>query len=332
MTFQAAKNLTRTNPDPRRPGSTAAGISRLPFAVIESTRQRAHRLPREPTRAARPTIVRKGWREGRNGGCSQSRITWWCARWRTAPASTPARDSRWRSGHAVAGHMPHPAIPARPRSSGAGSARDRGPFDRAIGRRLALHRPEPAGALARIAAQPRQLHLGLQRIQPSTRASACAPASKPAGPGTAAPREWRAESRGSRIADPELCAVGTRSRRFDRVLRIERRATGRGPTPPRPASWRSGSLLGRRRARRPSTSRRRWPGMSAGALDQVARHLGASRRSLQRRLAEESTSFEAIRSSRPHRGRHRRAALGPRPWPRSLGAAASLICRTCRGR
>ena len=94
--------------------------------------------------------------------------------------------------------------------------------------------------------------------------------------------------------DPELCATGTMSalaRALSLVSRNRRRADARAPD-----LLDVGRLLGLQASASFHVAEA-IAGCERPDLDGVARHLGASRRSLQRRLAEESTSFEAIRGA-----------------------------------
>jgi AraC-like DNA-binding protein len=114
-----------------------------------------------------------------------------------------------------------------------------------------------------------------------------------AGPEGGAARVARRESRVA-LADPELCAVGTVSA-LDKVLRIATRNQARGDATA-PGILQVGRLLGVEASAAFHVAEA-MAGRDRVDLDGVARHLGASRRALQRRLAEESTSFEAIRGA-----------------------------------
>jgi AraC-like DNA-binding protein len=94
--------------------------------------------------------------------------------------------------------------------------------------------------------------------------------------------------------DPELCAVGTWTA-LEHALSIVSHNQVRA-APRSPGILDVGRLLGVES----SAAFHVVEAMAAhdrAGLDGIARHLGSSRRSLQRKLAEESTGFEAIRSA-----------------------------------
>ena len=192
--------------------------------------------------------------------------------------------------HAVAGHMPHPryraaAIERRRAGAGAESVErsvadwmstDLNPLVRSL---ASLKRP--ANAIWGFNAYNRHARLGARTSIEET--------SSEGGAGRIARRESRVAT-----AVPELCAVGTVSA-FERVLSIaSRNRSSAGPAAP--GILEVGRLLGVHA----SASFHVAEALAAGespSLDEVARQLGASRRSLQRRLNEEATSFEAIRGA-----------------------------------
>ena len=191
--------------------------------------------------------------------------------------------------HAVAGHLPHPryreAAIAR-RRSGAGAhsversiadwmATDLNPLVRSLGS-LRSH----ANAIWAYNAYNRAASLGVRTSVESASSGGGA-------------RVARRESRVS-LPDPELCAVGTVSA-LDKVLGIASRNQRRADAAA-PGILAVGRLLGVEA----SASFHVAEALAAAErtdLDRVAGHLGASRRALQRRLAEEATSFEAIRAA-----------------------------------
>ena len=192
--------------------------------------------------------------------------------------------------HAVAGHLPHPryreAAMSR-RRSGAGSdsversvadwmSTDLNPLVRSLGS-LRSH----ANAIWAYNAYNRHASLGVRTSVES------------AGPDGGGARIARRESRVDQ-ADPELCSVGTLSA-LDKVLRIATRNQARRDATA-PGILEVGRLLGVEASASFHVAEA-MAGLEGRALDRVARHLGASRRSLQRRLSEESTSFEAIRGA-----------------------------------
>ena len=94
--------------------------------------------------------------------------------------------------------------------------------------------------------------------------------------------------------DPELCAVGTMTalgHALSIVSRNRLRADARMP-----GILDVGRLLGVEASASYQVAQA-MAGPDHVGLDRVARHLGTSRRSLQRRLREEATSFEAIRGA-----------------------------------
>lgn len=192
--------------------------------------------------------------------------------------------------HAVAGHLPHPryreaAIERRRAGAGAQSV-ERSIADwmstdlNPLVRSLASLR-SPANTIWAYNAYNRHARLGVRT------------SIEPAGPGGQAARVARRESRVA-LADPELCAVGTVSA-LDKVLRIGARARNR-PDPSAPGILEVGRLLGVESSAAFHVAEA-LAGESIPNLDAIARRLGATRRSLQRRLCEESTSFEAIRAA-----------------------------------
>ena len=192
--------------------------------------------------------------------------------------------------HAVAGHMPHPryreaAIERRRAGAGAESV-ERSIADwmstdlNPLVRSLASLR-SPANAIWAYNAYNRHARLGVRTSIES------------AGPDGGAARIARRESRVP-LADPELCAVGTVSA-LDKVMGIASRNRSRAD--PRASGILDvGRLLGVEASASFHVAEA-MAGRERVDLERVARHLGASRRSLQRRLAEESTSFEAIRAA-----------------------------------
>jgi AraC-like DNA-binding protein len=192
--------------------------------------------------------------------------------------------------HAVAGHLPHPryreaAISRRRAGAGSDSVErsiadwmstDLNPLVRSLGS-LRSH----ANAIWAYNAYNRHASLGVRTSVES------------AGPEGGAARVARRESRVA-LADPELCAVGTVSA-LDKVLRIATRNQARGDATA-PGILQVGRLLGVEASAAFHVAEA-MAGRDRVDLDGVARHLGASRRALQRRLAEESTSFEAIRGA-----------------------------------
>ena len=192
--------------------------------------------------------------------------------------------------HAVAGHMPHPryreaAIERRRAGAGAESV-ERSIADwmstdlNPLVRSLASLR-SPANAIWAYNAYNRHARLGVRTSIES------------AGPDGGTARVARRESRVP-SADPELCAVRTVSA-LDKVMGIASRNRSRAD-PRAPGILDVGRLLGVEAAASFHVAEA-MAGHERVDLERVARHLGASRRSLQRRLAEESTSFEAIRAA-----------------------------------
>jgi len=193
-------------------------------------------------------------------------------------------------GHAVSGHMPHPryreaAIARRRGGAGAHSversiadwmATDLNPLVRSLGS-LRSH----ANVVWAYNAYNGAASLGV-RTSVET-----------AGPDGGGARVARRESRVP-LADPELCAVGTVAA-FEQVLRIATRNRARADAVA-PRILEVGRLLGVEASASFHVAEA-MAGMERPGLDEAARRLGASRRSLQRRLAEESTSFEAIRGA-----------------------------------
>ena len=192
--------------------------------------------------------------------------------------------------HAVAGHLPHPryreaAIERRRAGAGAESVErsiadwmstDLNPLVRSLSS-LRI----PSNAIWAFNAYNRHASLGARTSIEET--------SSEGGAGRIARRESRVAT-----ADPELCAVGTVSA-FERVLSIASRNRSRADATA-PGILEVGRLLGVEG----SASFHVAEALAGGdphSLDEVARRLGASRRSLQRRLSEESTSFEAIRGA-----------------------------------
>jgi AraC-like DNA-binding protein len=193
-------------------------------------------------------------------------------------------------GHAVAGHMPHPryreAAIAR-RRAGAGAhcversiadwmATDLNPLVRSVGSLRS-----PANAIWAYNAYNRAASLGVRTTVET------------AGPDGGGARVARRESRVA-LPDPELCAVGTVAA-LEQVLRIAARNRARSDCSA-PGILAVGRLLGVEASASFHVAEA-IAQMERPGLDEVARRLGASRRSLQRRLAEESTSFEAIRAA-----------------------------------
>ena len=192
--------------------------------------------------------------------------------------------------HAVAGHLPHPryreaAIARRRGGAGAHSVErsiadwmstDLNPLVRSLGSLRS-----PANAIWAYNAYNGAASLGVRTSVES------------AGPGGSAARVARRESRVA-LADPELCAVGTLSA-LDRVLRIASRNQARGDATA-PGILEVGRMLGVEASASFHVAQA-MAGRDRIDLDGVARHLGASRRALQRRLAEEGSGFEAIRAA-----------------------------------
>jgi len=192
--------------------------------------------------------------------------------------------------HAVAGHLPHPryreaAISRRRAGAGADSVErsiadwmstDLNPLVRSLGS-LRSH----ANAIWAYNAYNRHASLGVRTSVES------------AGPDGGTARVARRESRVP-LADPELCSVGTLSA-LDQVLRTATRNRARGDAAA-PGILQVGRLLGVEASASFHVAEA-IAGQDPMDFDGVARRLGASRRSLQRRLAEESTSFEAIRGA-----------------------------------
>ena len=192
--------------------------------------------------------------------------------------------------HAVAGHMPHPryreaAIERRRAGAGAESVErsiadwvstDLNPLVRSL-----ASLKSPANAIWAYNAYNRHARLGVRTSIES------------AGPDGGAARIARRESRVA-LADPELCAVGTVSALY-KVMGIASRNRSRAD-PRAPGILDVGRLLGVEAAASFHVVEA-IAGGDSPSLDEVARRLGASRRSLQRRLKEESTSFEAIRGA-----------------------------------
>jgi AraC-like DNA-binding protein len=191
--------------------------------------------------------------------------------------------------HAVDGHLPHlryrEAAVAR-RRDGAGSesveraiadwmSTDLNPAVRAIGSLRGR-----ANAIWGYNAYNRHVHLAVRTSVDPHDASGSPPA--------ASVRREHVTT----AAVPGLCAVGSIAV-LERLLgRVSNNGTRMDPAPP-------GILgVGRLLGVEASASFHVAEAVAAGgpiALEDVARMLGASRRSVQRRLAEESTSFEAIR-------------------------------------
>ncbi len=192
--------------------------------------------------------------------------------------------------HALAGHMPHPryreaAIERQRAGAGAESVErsiadwmstDLNPLVRSLGS-LRSH----ANAIWAYNAYNRHARLGVRTSVES------------AGPDGRGARVARRESRVA-LADPELCAVGTVTA-LDRVLGMASRNRARADSTS-PGILEVGRLLGVESSASFHVAEA-LAGLDRMDLDEVARRLGASRRSLQRRLAEESTSFEAIRGA-----------------------------------
>lgn len=192
--------------------------------------------------------------------------------------------------HAVAGHMPHPryteaAISRRRAGAGSDSVErsiadwmstDLNPLVRSLGS-LRSH----ANVVWAYNAYNRHASLGVRTSVES------------AGPDGGAARVARRESRVA-LADPELCSVGTLSA-LDKVLRIATRNQARGDATA-PGILDIGRLLGVEASASFHVAQA-MAGQERVDLEAVARGLGASRRSLQRRLAEEATTFEAIRGA-----------------------------------
>jgi len=193
--------------------------------------------------------------------------------------------------HAVDGHLPHvryreAGVARRRDGAGAGAiersisewmAIDLNPAVRAIG---SLRRP--SNAIWAYNAYNLHAHLGVRTSVEHADAS----------PG-AAPTTARRERR-TAAEDPELCGVGTIAV-LDRLLgRVAVNASRPDPSP-------LGILgVGRLLGVESSASFHVAEAIAeanAGGLAAVAVRLGASRRSLQRKLAEEGVSFEAIRGA-----------------------------------
>ena len=192
--------------------------------------------------------------------------------------------------HAVTGHMPHPqyreaAIQRRRMGAGHESV-ERSIVDwistdlNPLVRSLASLR-SPANTVWAYNAYNRHARLGVRT------------SIEQAGPGGLSARVARRESRVP-LADPELCAVGSVSA-LDKVLRLGARAKNRAD-PSAPGILEVGRLLGLEASAAFHVAEA-LAGGAAASLDAIARRLGATRRSLQRRLTEESTSFEAIRAA-----------------------------------
>jgi AraC-like DNA-binding protein len=192
-------------------------------------------------------------------------------------------------GHAVDGHLPHvryreAAAARRREGAGAGSVErsiadwmstDLNPAVRAISSLRSR-----ANAIWGYNAYNQHAHLAVR--------TSVDPSDASAGPGAASVRRERVTA----AEVPELCGVGT----IAVLERLLGRASTRGARSDHapPGIVGVGRLLGVEA----SASFQVAEAVAAGGpadLQSVARLLGASRRSLQRRLAEESTSFEAIR-------------------------------------
>lgn len=190
--------------------------------------------------------------------------------------------------HAVAGHMPHPryreaAIERRRAGAGAQSVErsiadwistDLNPLVRSLSSLRS-----PSNAIWAFNAYNLHAGLGARTSIEET--------SSEGGAGRIARRESRVAT-----ADPELCAVGTVSA-FDRVLSIASRNRSCADATA-PGILDVGRLLGVEGSASFHVVEA-MAGHERVDLERVARQLGASRRSLQRRLNEEATSFDAVR-------------------------------------